>query len=82
MAEEIIGIEVEGRIIVSHRTTQVILIIACHRTVDVVAGMFWQQMNTFREVFFSLLPFLTGQADDGTFCPRTTIIRVQFQTLV
>ena len=82
MTQEIIGIEVEGRIIIRHRTSQVVLIITCHRTVDVVHGLFRHQVDALVEIFLTLFPFLTCQTDDGALSPDATIIRIQFQTLL
>ena len=39
-------------------------------------------MDTLAEKLLSLLPFLSGQTDDGSFCPDTTIVGIKLQTLV
>ena len=82
MTQEVIGIEVEGRIIIRHRTSQVVLIITSHRTVDVVHGLFRHQVDALVEIFFTLFPFLTCQTDDGALSPDATIVGIEFQTLL
>ena len=82
MTQEVIRIKVESPIIISHRTSEVILIITCHRTVDVVHGLFRQQMDTLIEIFLTLLPVLTSQTDDSPLSPDATVVRIKFQTLV
>ena len=82
MTNEVIGIKVKGGIIVSHRPSEIILIITCQGTVDVVTRMLWQKMDTLTEELLSLLPLLSGQTDNGSFCPDTAIVRIKFQTLV
>ena len=81
MPQEIIGIEVDGRIIVSHRSSEIILIIACQSTVDVVAWVLRQQVNTLGEELLTVFPFLTGQTDHCPFCPNAPIIGIKFKTL-
>ena len=45
VTKEIVGFYIKGCVIVGHSPTEIILIIACHRTVDIVAGMLRKQFN-------------------------------------
>ena len=82
MSQKVVGINVESRIVIGHGTTEVVLVVAGHRTVNIVDGMFRQQVNALAQEFLPFLPFLTCETDHGPFCPDAAIIGIQFQTLV
>ena len=82
MSDEIIGVEVQGCIIVCHCTTKPVLIIAGQRTIDVITGILRLKVDGLGQEALTLLPFLTRQTDHGPLCPDTGIVRIQFQTLI
>ena len=82
MTQEVIGFEVEGRVVVGHRPSQVILVISGHRTVDVIACVLGQQVNGLIEEALALLPLLTSQTDNRPLSPDATVVGIQFKALV
>ena len=82
MAEEVVRIEIECRIIVGHRTTQIALVKAGHSAIDIQACLLRQQVDGLVKESLSLLPFLTSQRNTGTLCPYATVIGIELYTLV
>ena len=82
MTKEVVGFNIEGCVIVGHRPTEVILIVACHSTIDIVAGMLRKQFDALSEILLTLLPLLLAETDDGPLCPDATVVGIEFQTLV
>ena len=82
VAEEVVGVEVEGGVIVGHRAPQSVLVVACHRPVDIVGGILGLQVYGLGEHLLSLLPLLAGEVDDGLLCPDARIVGVEFEALV
>ena len=39
-------------------------------------------MNGFVEITLALLPFATGQTDDGALCPHMTVVGIKFNTML
>ena len=82
MSEEIVGLVVEGQIVVGHGASQVGLIEAGQRSVDVEVGILGQQVDGLVEELLALLPFAAGQTDDGTLSPDIAVVGVELDTLL
>ena len=82
MPQEVIGVKVKRRIIVCHRSTQIILVETGKSSVDVIGGLLGLQMDGFGEIFLALLPFLARKTDNGTLAPEIAVIRVNLQTFI
>ena len=82
MSEEVVGVEVEGGVIVSHRASEVVLVESCQGAIDIVVGALGLKVDGLVEIFLGILPLLSRQTDDGKGLPRAAIIGVDLHTLV
>ena len=82
MTQEVVGLYLQRDVIVGHRSTQIVLVVASQGAVDVVAAILRQQVDGVVELFLGLLPFLALQADQAAHRPGLAVVGVQLQALL
>ena len=80
VADEIVGLQVERRIIVCHCPTKVLLVVSGHSTVDEVPCMPGEQADAVGEIVLTLFPIPLTEADHGALRPDAAVVGVEFQT--
>ena len=80
MSQEVIGIQVDGHVIVRHSPAQVVQVEPYQRTVDVVMNDFRPQIDQFAQTGVCDRPVLAVEGDGRARCPRVDIIRVNGET--
>ena len=82
MTDKIVGVNIQSQVIIAHRSTEIVLMEAGQRTVDVIAGILGTETDCPIQIGLSLS--ITGllQAHNGTSRPRVRVILIQFERLV
>ena len=82
MSKEVVGVEVERRVIVSHCAAQVVDVVACQRTVHVVGGVLRLKVNHLTEICVGVLPLGTRECNHAAHVPGVDVVWRHLQTFV
>ena len=82
MGEEVVGVYVEGVVVIAHRSSEVVDVDACQGAIDVTVHVVGLEVQRLGKRLVGCLPFLARQCHIGTRSPGLAIIRVEHQTLV
>ena len=80
MSKEIVRVEIERRIIVGHSTTQIVNVVTCQGSIDVVACILRLQMYRLAQIRIGITTLASRQRYHGTCVPCVSIVGVNFQT--
>ena len=82
MGQEVVGVYVEGVVVIAHRSSEVVDVDACQGAVDVTVHVVGLEVQRLGKRLVGSLPFLARQCHIGTRSPGLAIVRVEHQTLV
>ena len=82
MSQEVVGVKVERRVIVGHRTAQIVKVETSNGTVHIAVHPFGHQVDGLAQIVVTLLPLLPCHTDDGFLTPQGSIIGIQCNAFI
>ena len=82
MGKKVVGVDFKGLVIIGHGAPQVVDVVACQGTVDVIIDGGGLQVDGLGELGIGVFPFFSRKADHGPHGPQVAVVGVDFQALV